>query len=329
VIIQQLCVSSYCGLPSQHAENCDGVGHWGGDCRGCLPARAADGLYLCPYCLRRIPHDAFMAALRYEALSLQLVGGGPAGSEGSGAGSGDLELNPAAVEAREAIRTTLVAIVRLVAEERGISLPERPWRWEVERRPYFDFIGPLNRYRREVGVPELVPLAEFIGRHAQWLAAHPAAGEHAKDLRDVGTDPRTWRLAYPSASDRLKLADCPWCGTALYQLPDEPLVTCKGCGTAETWEWWQRTIIGEVGGQLDVGAAVSYLSWRWHQVVTAKHIHNAVLRGRITPVLGPDGQAVRDERGRKLYEIGELVAYFRTVWGPPVDELTRRRRRSA
>lgn len=354
----QLCVSPYCGLPRQHLEGCDGhreeceSDRCEGCCRGCLPARAADGVYLCPRCRRFIVEDAWRAVELYNALEDSLTGSGKGGEKTSGTSGAGTELNTAAVEARSAVRSTLITLVRLISEERGVSLP---WGWVswVERLPY-GFIGPPNRIRHRFYDSSLPAMARMIQRHADWLAAHSAADEHARDLRDLATDSRTWRLAYPSASDRLYIGECPLprptedgsrqvCGSRLYQLPDEVLVTCKGCGRSETVEWWQRTITGEAGGQVDAYAAAAHLSVRWRRTVEPVLIRQWASRGKVMPVLDVEAVAgrhvdacartdcagcyrrpTRDARNRVLYPLPTLVDHARKLWGDPADDPTRR-----
>jgi hypothetical protein len=327
-----LCVSPFCGLREQHLEDCDGEGFYGGDCTGCLPARAADGLYLCPRCTRRLSHDAWNAAYRFEALGQVLAVGGRPGEYTTGSAKDPgINLNAGAIEARDAIRATLVAMVRLIAEERAVSLP---WRFEVQRLPE-GFIGPPRLLR----VPDdtVVAFARFIAKHRDWLAAHRAADEHARDLRDVATDPAVWRLAFPSSTDRLYIGDCPLpaatedgerrvCGTRLYQRADDSLVTCSGCGAFGAVEWWQQTITGETGGIVDAYAAAAHLSVRWARPVEPVLIRQWASRGHVSPLVRPDPSdaarqvAVRDERGRVLYDLEALVDRARLLWGPARDE---------
>jgi hypothetical protein len=317
----QLCVSSYCGLPRQHLDDCDEE-----ECRGCLPARAADGLYLCLVDLRHLEGDAVQLAEMYEELGLRLTGGGRPGEKTSGSkGSVGTDLNPAAVEARSAIRAALVRLTKLIAEERGIGYP-----------------------------PDEVPaMGDFVAKHADWLAAHEAADEHAEELRDLATDYRTWRLAYPVSSDRLYIGECPLllattdgarkvCGTKLYQLASALLVTCQGCEKSETVEWWQREITGEAGGVVDAYAGAAHLSVRWRRPVDPGTVRKWGQRATtgVEPVSEPvpgrerdhlpgctdgecDGclrQLVRDGKGRALYRLDQLTAYARKTWGPPWDE---------
>jgi hypothetical protein len=305
-----LCVSPFCGLREQHLEDCDGEGFYGGECSGCLPARAADGLYLCGRCTRRLSHDAWLAAWRYRALGEVLAASGQAGEYTTGSAKDPgINLHPAVVEARDGIRTTLVTLVRMICEERSFMPPRA----------------------------SVVDLARFIGRSRDWLAAHRAADEHARDLRDVATDPQVWRLAFPSSTDRLYIGDCPLpaatedgsrqvCGTRLYQRADDSLVTCSGCGAFGAVEWWQQTITGETGGIVDAYAAAAHLSVRWARPVEPVLIRQWASRGHVSPLVRPDPSdperqvAVRDERGRVLYDLEALVDRARSLWGPARDE---------
>jgi hypothetical protein len=300
-------------MPGTHAEDCDDDG-----CRGCGRAQAADGVYLCRLCVKRLGHDAFNAAWRYEALGRVLTGQGGSGDVGYAVGeNAGLSLTDAAVELRTAIKATLVSIVRTIAEERGITLPS----------------------------DHSEALAAFILTHQEWLAAHDAADEHARDLRDIATDPTAFRMAFPSSRDSLFIGECTLpaatesgerqaCGTRLYQKADELLVTCSGCGVFGSVEWWQQQITGETGGVVDAYAAAAHLAMRWHRPVDPALVRKWGLRYTdAKPLDRPDlsdpepdeGKRrrlpVRDDKGRVLFQLDGLLVVARRLWGPPWDEL--------
>jgi len=208
------------------------------------------------------------------------------------------------MEARQAIRATLVALVRIIADERGSHLPA-------------DAITALGAY---------------VAHHSVWLAAHRAADEHARDLRDIASDPRTRRLAYPAGSDRLYIGDCPLvvtdldgnesvCGTRVYQYGERQLIGCDGCGTDETVEWWQREIVGDATATVDAYAAAADLALRFHRPVDPALIRKwASLEARkaerneaYVPRVNRCG---KDGKQRTLYDLKELRDYAERVWAP-------------
>ncbi len=304
-----LCASRYCGQPGQHLT-CDTA-----DCRGCLPRPAADGLYLCTRCASIIASDARIAANLHRDLGANLAGVGRSSERTSGTRVPGLSLNPGAVEARDAIRVVLVTLCRLISDERGITPPD-------------DTAEAMSGY---------------VIRHAQWLAAHPAAGEHAGDLRDVATDPRSWRIAYPSRGDRIYIGTCPLgdepCGGRLVQHAGSDIVTCPGCGAHGTIDQWQHTIAPNQHGIVDAYAAAAHLSRlyvravepgtirKWGQRRKVPLIVEPVLDHTGSPVIDTDDlgrsvprtQPVRDEAGRAQYELSGVVAYAARQWGPPVQ----------
>lgn len=173
---QPLCASPRCRLPGRHAEGCDQP-----TCRGCLPARAADGLRLCTVCARRIGENATRAAELYDDLALVLKAAGRGERSSNKPGSGGPPRD-AVVEQRATIRHVLVSWCRLVSEERGISLPGN----------------------------DTGDLAAYLVRHAEWLAACDYADEVADEL--AGLASRAYGLAYPSGSRRIRVGPCPRCG---------------------------------------------------------------------------------------------------------------------
>ena len=170
-----LCAAPRCRIPGRHGEDCPG------DCRGCHPALAADGLRLCGHCAKRIGTDAVKLAELYDELELMLR---PAGGTGGGHGQPGSASPPrdAVVAIRTEIRHVLVGWVRLIAEERGIRLP----------------------------ADRLDALGAFAARHADLLAASDYAADAADELRQLAG--RAWGLAYPNGTRRLRVGPCPQCG---------------------------------------------------------------------------------------------------------------------
>lgn len=167
-------------------------------CDGCLPRSAADGLRLCQLCARLLAEDPATLATRYRALELVLAGGGASlGMLVATSRDPNLQLNAAAADARAQIRGELTGLVRLVVEERGVHLPTTTVR-RVQPRPD-GLMGPMPlQVWRQFFDTSVPVLAGFLGKHATWLAAHAAAGEHAQVLRDLARG--TFAVAYPNGT---------------------------------------------------------------------------------------------------------------------------------
>ncbi|MEV7267078.1 hypothetical protein AB0N38_26300 [Micromonospora aurantiaca] len=307
---QHLCVAEHCYTPRQHGPACPG-----GDCRGCLPRLAADGLRLCSVDVRRLVEDARTAAVLHEDLALTLIRRGRGGEKVAGSSSGAPVPDDEVMEARSAIRATLVALCRVILNERGIGWP----------------------------ADEVTAMSAYVEQHHVWLAAHPAADEHARDLRDIASDPRTRRLAYPAGSDRMYIGDCPLevtvidpephtpprrevCGERLYVYGAHHLVHCAGCDTEETVEWWQKQLVGEATALVDAYAGAADLAMRWNRPVDPALIRKwaSLDKPRVERLpadfIGPPRCVVvaskgKDERGRTLYELDALRRYAEVLWG--------------
>jgi hypothetical protein len=190
-----LCVRPGCTARGYHVEGCDTE-----DCQGCQPRLALDGLNLCQRDVEGIATDAARAAELRAALAKALSGSGQPGEKTSGTADKGLKINERAVEMRATIRHTLVSWSLLITEERGFSLPTKRVVQPLPR----GFIGP----------PRLISvvddsdraLADLIARSATWLAAHPAAGEAANELRDLVTQAHS--IAYPSGTRVFEVAPC-------------------------------------------------------------------------------------------------------------------------
>lgn len=169
-----LCASPSCGILGRHIGDCDAD-----TCRGCLPRQADDGVYLCRIHTERIGQDSLTVALRYADLGRVLTGSSSALGDivsGSKRETG-LQLNDRAAEMRAVIKHRLVAIARMIAEERGFGLPE-------DRVP---------------------ALARYVAANASWIAAHPAAGDLSEELRDTASE--AFHLAQPAGARRYQLKD--------------------------------------------------------------------------------------------------------------------------
>lgn len=200
---QLLCVSPRCAIPRRHRDDCTG------DCRGCLPGWAADGLRLCAVCLTRLGDNAVKAAELYDELELMLKTTGAGGRSSSKPGPGTPPRD-AVVDMRATIRHILASWCRLIAEERGIGLP----------------------------ADEVTAMGGYMGRHAEWLAAGEYAAEVADEVAALAS--RAWGLAYPSGSRTVEVGPCPLCPgtlTAIVRATDQTLPSEVGCDGQEPHRW--------------------------------------------------------------------------------------------
>jgi hypothetical protein len=206
-VTASLCISPHCKARGYHQSDCDD-----GNCAGCLPRLAADGLRLCHVHTRRIAEDAQRAAELHDELSLRLTGAGQASERMSGTPDHGTDLDPRAVEARATIRHTLVAWCRLIADQRGIGLP----------------------------ADTVLALGKFVAKHAEWLAATEYADEVSVELHDLVSV--AYPVAYPSGARVFPVAACPHegCGgtiKAVLRRTDSLLPSCLQCDVDEEHAW--------------------------------------------------------------------------------------------
>ncbi|UED85137.1 hypothetical protein [Streptomyces profundus] len=128
-------------------------------------------------------------------------------------------MNPAAAEIRSTIRNVLASWGGLVAEERRLAPPTR----------------------------DIPTLARFLGRHIEWLARHPAAGDMVDEIRDLTR--RARNIAYPNNVRRVPIGGCPDDGcagelVALIRRQDDVLPSEIVCtvSPSHSWPvtWWTR-----------------------------------------------------------------------------------------
>jgi len=186
------------------------------------PHPAAPGLLLCGFCRDRLAAD--LARLSDICADLEVAlepGGGAGGPIVSGSRERSLPINVAAAYARTEIQPVLLSWVVLVIEFRGVQPPRRN-----------DDPGALARW---------------LGRHVDWLAAHPAAGDAADEIAEARRV--AFRGAYPNPVRRVELGDCPipeCAGTVAAIVRDATAVLPSSalCDTDPGHEWamveWPR-----------------------------------------------------------------------------------------
>ncbi len=195
-----LCVSSRC------KRDTDG---------NLTPRYALDGGNLCPICRNMLGEDALIAAVRYRQLGLVLTGGGRAGEEQVKRSKPDanLTLNLRAAALRRDIEREIGGLAKLIADQRGFT-------WPVDRRLAerpLGFIGPMPMLSHPS--TRLPPLARFVARSQDWLAAHDRAGDHAATLRELATG-EAYRVAFPGGTRRFVLPGM--AGDKYLACPEEP-----------------------------------------------------------------------------------------------------------
>jgi hypothetical protein len=203
-VTQLLCAAPHCCPPGHHGQDCAGE-----TCRGCLPARAADGLYLCWHCAEAMERDAPESARLWGELGLCLIGAGDQGEVRASNPQPGLSVRDAVVEHRATIRHTLVSWTLLVTEERGIELPWRWTPWELVELPT-GVQGPLNRVRERVTDESTFALGSLLAAHSRWIAQQPFAGEAAGELRELVRNGRS--LRQPSGTRVVQIGPCPQSG---------------------------------------------------------------------------------------------------------------------
>jgi hypothetical protein len=332
-----LCVAPHCAIRRRHRPGCQHAECsppcQDACCWGCLPRTAAEGVFLCGPCTRRIGEDARRCAEMHVALDDRIIPAG-IGSGSSGGGGGGGSSSPAVpdddvLDARGRISAVLVAIARIIVHMRGVSGPVDQ-RSAPELTPHPDkgtsWSDPASLTVHRNGDPRVT--AEFIAGHATWIAARQhGAASVCRELRTLATDWQLRALAYPAGSVRLYVGDCPMeveeidgsvgiCGARLYQYPDRPLITCVGCRREETIEQWRRWLVGETDTVGDALAIASHLALMWMRPVDAGAVKKWAQRGRITPITVVVGE---DEPA----DLVETVTV--EVDGKPVEQTVRRR----
>lgn len=193
---RQLCLDPACRTHTHH-PTCTNE-----QCRGCQPAQAADGLNLCPHHTNRLTENALQAATNHRDLAAVLTSSGLAGEKVAGGEDQGLNLNEAAVQARQQIRTELEFLARIITEERGHHLPATGHPDRADG----------HHHTVDTSIPTL---ARLIARNSEWLAARDTAGDTSATLHELARG-LPYRIANPTRSRRFPIklpsgvyAECP------------------------------------------------------------------------------------------------------------------------
>ncbi|GHF64646.1 hypothetical protein GCM10010218_52800 [Streptomyces mashuensis] len=218
------------GVVRRTAAACPGAGCERREASGLARRLAAPGSGLCEACRARLSLELTRLPALYEECGRLLGGSDQPREKVSGGPLPGLPFNVAASEARSAITGVLGAWAALVAQQRRLPAPPRT---------------PVH-------------LALFLVRHADWLAAHPAAGEVSQEIAQVTR--RARRVVDPRTRRRVALGPCAEAGcdgtlvaVVSSDRPEQPAAITCDADAAHHWEGSQwlalsRRLRGTGGG---------------------------------------------------------------------------------
>ena len=281
---RMLCRVPECFVPGRHETDCRG------DCGGCLPGLAMDGGLVCLHHHERAMNDLEQLPGLDDDLGAVLVRrSNMLGTYVTGSrDSVGIVLDQDVMDARDYLRNRLTNLAGFVCEERGLT-------------------GPTER--------DVRGLTAWLERHGEWMSANetlaPVWGRQVANLRAEG---RRW--AYRSRQTSIKLGECPMtgddgapCGRAVRHDPSDYAgqnVTCRGCGTTGTVDWWQHIIWGD-GAYLPANEVAALLTTRYNRVVPPSTIRAWATKQIITR---------HDTPGGTVYDLTEVRAHADTIWEP-------------
>lgn len=147
---------------------------------------AGDGRLVCSVCLDRLVGDIRSLPTLYDDCMSQTGSGTVRVIRNRPRKSTTADpMSAAATEVRTAIRKVLASWASLVADERRLQRPPR----------------------------DILELSQFLCRHAEWLAAHPAAAEIVDEIGELTRTAR--RVAYSHGGGRVPVGSCPTCSGEL------------------------------------------------------------------------------------------------------------------
>lgn len=162
-------------------------------------------------------------------------------------------------------------------------------------------------------------LARFITTHADWLADTEEGPEAVESLGKWAR--AVDHIVAPPARDAIPLGDCPLtvavdgsaepCGGRVRAFADRAFARCNRCGTEDTIIWWESRILGDATANVhaDAIALAAHLSRVYYRIVPPSTIRSWASKG----LLERHG---KDDKGRTLYDRGEVVAVAERAWNP-------------
>lgn len=144
-----------------------------------------------------------------------------------------------------------------------------------------------RRLRTSVDRHDVHAMADLLATHADWLAAHDAAGDAAAEL---GHSARKCRaVADPAA---LRFAGvCQICGADL--MGDGKVATCRQCKAVVDGQTQQATVAAAVRTRLLTAQEIVDLSPSLGHRLTHTQVHRWVARGQlVSKGTGPTGRAL-------------------------------------
>ena len=161
----------------------------------------------------------------------------PRGNVASSSSMPGMPFNAAAADVRARILSVLGSWSGMVAEERRVTAPER-----------------------SVGA-----LVTFLGRHVDWIAAHPAATEATDEVAQLVRAAR--RVAYPNPVHRVAIGSCVevGCGGELVAFvhPHEPLLPAEIRCDADPCHSWLEHHWMQLSHRMDTAPSIATTTTRW------------------------------------------------------------------
>ncbi|MFF7081349.1 hypothetical protein [Streptomyces lavendulae] len=270
-----------------HGESCRGA-----DATGRTRRRAADrGSRLCRPCREHLAAGLGEVAHLYEECGRVLGGAGPGSlrERTTGGESTGLPFNGAAADVRARMVSVLGSWSGLVAQQRGLTAPPRT----------------------------VADLTAFLLRNADWLAAHPAAGEVCDEVARLVRAGR--RAAFPEPARTFRLGSCPepGCSGALAlsvrgaERDADRAVVCDA-DPAHRWtsdRWSELSDSLESGRAPGAAAAPAPATERWLTAADIAQLWHTPT-GTVYRLASEERWRRRNRAGRTFYAEGDVRACF-------------------
>ena len=225
------------GRPVPVGSLCAGPGCWWRHQNGQSRRRVVPGLRLCQACRRNLGTRLKNLPELYDECGRLLAGSGQSRDRTSGGPMPGIPFNTTAADVRDAILGVLASWSGLVVKERQVTAPPRT----------------------------VSALADFLGKHVDWLAAHVAATEFTDEVLRLARSARL--VAYPSPIRRVPVGACveTGCTGELVALvhPQEQLLPPEISCNADSSHSWRAHQWMQLSRRIRAAPSVTTSTTRW------------------------------------------------------------------
>lgn len=259
---------------------CGGAGCWRRHETGQTRRRVVAGLQLCRACRDNLAAGLENLPGLYNECGRLLGGSDQPRDRTSGGPMPGMPFNAAAADVRAAILSVLGSWSGMVVEERRVTAP-----------------------RRTVGA-----LANFLGKHVDWMAAHITAAEATDEVAQLVRSAR--RVAYPNPVRRASIGACVEAGCAgelvSFVHPQDPLLPAEIICDADPCHSWLENQWIQLSRRISTAPSSTTPTTRWLSAADISRLWR-IPTGSVYRLASEQRWRRRSQTRRKYYHEADVL----------------------